>query len=291
MWKKYFDILIEKIVTWTELVTANLPNLLISLIVVILFYFISKVTSRLAKKIFLKTTHANALSGIAASSIKIATLCMGLILALGVLGLQKTVFSLLAGVGVLGLALGFAFQDLAANFIAGLIMAFRRPFENGHVIESNGYMGTVKKLNLRNTIIEDFFGQYIFIPNKEVFENPLKNFSYKNKRRIDLKVGVAYGSDLEKVIQVSEQTINSLNFILKDEEIDIWAEEFAGSSINFSIRFWIQYPGEPSYPLALSKAIIAIKKSYDEANIEIPFPIRTIDFPQLEKSIKVAPNS
>jgi small conductance mechanosensitive channel len=234
--------------------------------------------SKLFTKLFSKASDNKALARILSTLIYGAILSIGLFIMLGVLGLDKALTSVLAGIGVIGLALGFAFQDIAANFISGVILAFRRPFKIGHVIAVKDIMGKVTRTNLRVTVIETFQGQEVYIPNSDVLQGAIYNFSVLEKRRIDLAVGVSYADDLEKVEDVVLSTIKKLEGVIDKDQIGFDYSEFDSSSINFNIRFWIEYPGEPGYLKMRNKAIKAIKRAFDEQDITIPFPIRTLDF-------------
>jgi small conductance mechanosensitive channel len=195
-----------------------------------------------------------------------------------VLKLDKAVTSLLAGVGIVGLALGFAFQDITANFVSGIILAFRRPFHLGDIVKISNIMGSVSRTNLRTTVIKTFQGQEVYIPNKDVLQSAIFNFSVLGKRRIDLVVGVSYGESLKKVESLVLETMKNIEGVIDHENIIFDYEEFGSSSINFNIRFWIEYPDEPGFLAVRNKAIMAIKKTFDENGITIPFPIRTLDF-------------
>lgn len=172
-----------------------------------------------------------------------------------------------------------AFQDLAENLLAGVFLSIRKPFLPGHLIDSNGQLGFVQKLNLRNTIIKDFDSQTIYIPNKEVFKNVLENYSQSGLRRIEIPVGVSYGEALEEVEKTLKQAIETLDFRAKETGVEVWALEFGDSSINFSVRYWVPYPeGQIPYFQAISEGVKSIKSHLDKAGIQIPFPIRTLDF-------------
>lgn len=157
-------------------------------------------------------------------------------------------------------------------------MSVRHPFGIGDIIDSNGYLGTVQKLNLRNTVIKTPQGQIVYIPNKEVYENPFMNYTKNGERRIDLQCGVSYGDDLEKARKITLEAINNLEGIDKDKDVEFFYEEFGGSSINYVVRFWVDFRTLPDFWAPRSEAIMAIKKAYDENDIMIPFPIRTLDF-------------
>jgi small-conductance mechanosensitive channel len=203
---------------------------------------------------------------------------VGIFISLGVLKLDKAVVSLLAGVGIIGLALGFAFQDMAANFMSGIAIAIKQPFKINDIIKSKDYFGTVKKINLRTTDILTPQGQIVLIPNKEVFQNALINFSETGERRVDVKVGVSYGDDLEKVKRITLEAIKDIHNQNKEKPVELFYEEFGGSSINCAVRVWISYNTNKDFKKAVSEIIEKIKAAYDKNNISIPFPTTTLDF-------------
>jgi small-conductance mechanosensitive channel len=205
-------------------------------------------------------------------------LLIGFIMVLNILRLYSTVTSLLAGVGIIGLALGFAFQDIAANFISGVIIAVRKPFGVGDVIESNDYFGTIERINLRTIDIRQVTGELVKVPNRKVFENVMIIFTHYGIRRVDVVVGVSYAEDLERVQQVVKDAITGIKGMVEKKAVEVVYEEFGDSSINLKIRFWVHYGRQFDYVFARSEAIIKIKKAFDEHDVQIPFPIRTLDF-------------
>lgn len=273
-----YTLITEKLEAWVNTAIEMLPNLAVALLVLILFYFISSIIKKYSGKLLRRVTSNKTIVSLAETVLGVLILGAGTFIALGVLNLDGTVTSLLAGAGIIGLALGFAFQDIAANFISGILLSVRHPFGIGDIIDSNGYYGTVQKLNLRNTIIKTPQGQIVYIPNKEVYENPFTNFTKNGERRIDLQCGVSYGDDLEKARKITLEAINGLEHIDKDKGVEFYFEEFGGSSINYVVRFWVDFRTNPDFWSPRSEAIMAIKKAYDENDIMIPFPIRTLDF-------------
>jgi hypothetical protein len=142
----------------------------------------------------------------------ICHLAAGVFIALGIVGLDKTVTSLLAGAGIVALAIGLAFQNIATNFIAGIFLSTRRPFQLNHLVETNNVLGTVQSISLRSTELRTPQGQVVLIPNKEVFEKPIVNYTVSQRRRIDLKVDIAYSEDLEKVKRIASQALEGVSF-------------------------------------------------------------------------------
>ena len=270
--------ILEKIGSWWETFVSMIPNMLVSILILFVFIVLSRYSAKLFKKLFSKTSEKKALTNLFTTIVKYTILGIGIFIMLSILQLDKAVTSILAGVGILGLALGFAFQDIAANFVSGIILAFRTPFTIGDIIEVNDIMGTAMGTNLRVTIIKTFTGQEVFVPNKDVLQNPITNYTVLGKRRIDLSVGVSYGDDLEEVENVVLETIKKVDGVIDHENTVFDYAEFGDSSINFNIRFWIKYPGQPGFFKVKTDAIKAIKKALDENDIMIPFPIRTLDF-------------
>ncbi|MBW3554675.1 MAG: mechanosensitive ion channel family protein [Gemmatimonadetes bacterium] len=267
-----------KVTDWTHGVIESLPNLLAALVVLLVFLGLGTVVRNVVGRIMDRLAHQPEVSRVVAAAAYVAVLGIGIVLALGTLNLDKTVTSLLAGAGILGLALGFAFQDIAENFIAGVVLNVQDQFSEGDIIESNDYMGMVERVQLRATTVRTFQGQRVLIPNAMVFKNPLINFSEAGRRRIDIPVGVAYGDDLEKARRVAIEAVETLDYRDTTQPVDLFYEEFGDSSINFQIRFWISFSGQVDFLRARSDAIMAIKSGFDREGITIPFPIRTLDF-------------
>lgn len=273
-----FELVVEKIDAWITNFISMLPNLAVALLVLIIFYVMGKFSRRAVKNLLEKITQNKTIISLLETIVGIIIIGIGSFIALSVLQLDGAVTSLLAGAGIIGLALGFAFQDIASNFISGVILSIRHPFGLGDIIETNDFYGVVQKLNLRNTIIKTVTGQIVYIPNKSVFENPLQNYTTTGLRRIDLSCGVSYGDDLEKAKKVAVDAVDSVESVLSEKGIEFYYDEFGDSSINFKIRFWVTFASNPDFWSVRSDAIIAISKAFDENDIMIPFPIRTLDF-------------
>ena len=268
----------DKVVAWVEGLIESLPNLIAAVVVVVIFAALSRVARRVARKIFDRMAHQPEVNRLVAATVQIAVVGLGVVLALGVLNLDKTVTSLLAGAGIIGLALGFAFQDIAENFIAGIFLNVRNQFREGDIIESGDYMGTVERVRLRATALRTFPGQRVLIPNADVFKNPIINYTQAGVRRVDISVGVAYGDDLRRAREVAAAAVAELPMLEQGRQVEVFYEEFGDSSINFQLRFWIPFTRQTEFLQARSDAIEAIKAAFDRDGITIPFPIRTLDF-------------
>ncbi len=277
--------MIEKLDSWLDSLVINLPNILIAIVVFALSIIISKAissgVSRLLEKTKLQESMKTLLSRIAAILIVI----LGLFLVLGILNLSKALNTVLAGAGVVGLAVGLALQGALANTYSGIVLSYVKHIKFGDWIESSGYEGEVVDLDLRSVTLKQPDNNLVYLPNKLVIENPIKNYSTTAQSRVILQCGVGYSSDLEFVRDLVKKTIlENFESIENKEEIIFLYSEFGDSSINFETRFWIESTSALEVAKAKTNAMIAIKAAFDKNDINIPFPIRTLDFP---KSVKI----
>jgi small conductance mechanosensitive channel len=268
----------EKVMGWVYTAVESLPNVVAALVVLIVFWGLARLVRRIVARVAARIGDYPQVNRLITTAAYLAVLGLGLVLALGVLNLSKTVTSLLAGAGIVGLALGFAFQDIAENFIAGIILSIRDQFEDGDIIKVDDYMGVVEKVELRATTLRVPRGQTVLIPNADVYKNAITNFTKSGRHRVDIEVGVSYGDDLEKARRVAIEAVESVESRDPSEDVELFFTEFGGSSINFVVRFWIAYTRQVHFHQARSEAIMAIKKAFDDNDLTIPFPIRTLDF-------------
>ncbi|WP_320836648.1 mechanosensitive ion channel family protein [Zhongshania sp.] len=273
------DVILNKLGSWWQSTVEMIPNFAVAILVMIGTFILASILGRFLQRFAGRVVDSEALANLLTAILKTALICIGFFASLSLLSLDKTVTSLLAGLGIVGLAIGFAFQDVAANFLAGVFMSMRKPFKPDDLVRSKGYLGFVKSLNLRNTVIENFTGQRIIIPNKEVFQSPLENYSVTEYRRVDVDVGVSYDSDLAQVEQVLRDAADGLSWRTEDKEVSVWCLKFDASAISWKVGVWMKYPGDTVYYDAKHEAHLAIKKALDEADIIIPLPIRTLHIP------------
>lgn len=269
-----------KLSGWATSITEMLPNIVAALLVLVLFWGLARVACAAAERTLRRMDTHQAARDLVSRMIRIVVLLIGVVVALGVMNLDKALASILAGAGIIGLALGFAFQELAANLISGVGLAVHQkwPFKIGDIVETNDVMGVVEKIHLRTSIIRTLDGKMVVIPNKSVYQDKVINYSASGARRVDVECGVSYGDDLEKVERVVKSTLEGIDGRDESRDVEVYFTEFGGSSINFVARFWIDYERQPDFFGARSTAVRAVKKAFDENDIVIPFPIRTLDF-------------
>ncbi len=267
-----------KLAAWLDALIVGLPNFITAALVFILFLIIAKYASRVINKLLKFKVRQDSIREITVKVFKVIIILIGFFVALGILNLNTVLTSVLAGAGVVGLAIGLALQGTLNNTFSGVILSFLPELQIGDWIETNGFAGIVSEINLRSIIIKEADNNYVVIPNSKLIEEPFKNFSRTTRSRVMLDCGVAYNSNLEFVQDLTIQTMEKLFPQRGNEEVEFMYKEFADSSINFVVRFWTDVTKNRDILIAKNKAIIALKKAFDENNINIPFPIRTIDF-------------
>ncbi|MBA3618635.1 MAG: mechanosensitive ion channel family protein [Acidothermales bacterium] len=209
---------------------------------------------------------------------------VGAIYALGVAGVR--IGPLLGALGVGGVALAFAAQDILQNLVAGILLQIRRPFKVGEQIGSGDFEGTVDDVNLRTVELTTYDGLTVYLPNAEVLRTPIVNYTRTPYSRTSLTVGVAYDTDLTHAQAVLHDGCGAASGVQQHPPPEVWVEEFAESSINFAVRYW--HAADIASRWRVRSAIaVAIKTALDEAGIRIPFPQRTLWFGPGETALQV----
>ncbi|NHE58334.1 mechanosensitive ion channel family protein [Cyclobacterium plantarum] len=277
---KLLQTLLEKLEQWITSFVGYLPNLVMAMLIFFLFLFVARFIEKFSKRQLLKVHLDETISGFLSRLIFLAIIVAGVMMSLSILNLTGTVTSILAGLGIIGLALGFAFQDTAANFMSGIYITFQQPYAIGDVIETHdGIMGNVVDIDLRVTKVKTFDGPIVYVPNRFLFQENFTNYTEEGRRRIRVDVGVSYGEDLEKVELIALEAARDVPGRIREEDVSLFWKGFGDSSIDFSVNIWLEYSRENrEYIRAKNQAIKNIKKAFDANGIMIPFPIRTLDF-------------
>lgn len=218
-----------------------LPKLLIAVVLLVVAVFIANRVSALLGGRLRRRSHDPLLPDFLARLSKWAMVLMGLMIALNVLGFSGVVGSLVGAAGVSAFIVGFAFKDIAENFLAGVILAFNRPFHINDTVEIKGLIGHVEALNLRTTLMRTFDGKHIFLPNSLVLKEPLINYTRDGNLRQDFLVTVELGPDA-----TPEQAINViLNYLRTIPDIQqtprapyINLEKAANTTADLRVYFW-----------------------------------------------------
>jgi len=278
VWGFDLDRLINKLQGWGEAIILKLPNFILAVIVFVLFYILAKYVSKFVKQILMRHVGQQSVKVMAGKTSFAVTALIGFFIALGIMDLDKVLTSVLAGAGVVGLAIGLALQGTLSNTFSGVLLSFLPQLQLGDWIESNGYAGSVEDINLRSVILKESDNNYVVIPNSKIVDSPFKNYTRTKRSRVFVNCGVGYECNLEEVRDLTLKILNDLFKQENGEEVEFFYQEFGDSSINFVARFWVDVAKKRDVLTAQNMAIIAIKKEFDARDINIPFPIRTLDF-------------
>ncbi len=263
---------------WWSLVEI-LPNLAIAVVVLILTWIVAKFAVKIAEKVIGKTEVREDLRQLIHTLAKLLIWIGGIVLALIVAVPGFTPAGLIAGLGIGALAIGFAFQDIFENFLAGVLIMLREKMRIGDLIECEGVLGKVERITLRETYIRQLSNELTVMPNSMLFKNPVQILTDDTIRRNEVIVGVAYDTDLEKAQQAIYDAMATVEAIVTERPVVVYAQEFGGSSIDFLVQ-WYAQSASRDLRQTKSEAIKAIKKGLDAAGIDIPFPIQTNYFPE-----------
>ena len=195
----------------------------------------------------------------------------GILIAISQLGISLG--PLLAGLGIMGFIIGFALQDTLSNFASGLMILMYRPFDVGDVVEAGGVSGKVSHMSLVNTTFMTFDNQSMVVPNNIIWSSVITNVTAQPTRRVDLKVGISYQDDIEKVEAILRDIVSEHEAVLDDPEPTIRLHELGESSLNFIVRPWVKTGDYWDTYWELTKAI---KLRFDKEGISIPYPQRDV---------------
>lgn len=194
-------------------------------------------------------------------------------------GLTQLAVSLLGGAGVIGIVVGFAFRDIAENFLASLLLSMRRPFRPGDFIEVAGNSGIVRSMNTRSTIILSPEGNHIQVPNSTVFKNVITNYSAAPARRETLKVGVGYDASITDAQSIILDVLQNHAAVLKDPEPLVLVDALGSSTVNLDIHYW--FDGQAYSQIKVRSALLRLtKRALMDAGISMPDDAREIIFPE-----------
>lgn len=221
-------------------ILSHSPSILFSLIIILFAVYLAGKISRVVENTSGSRSGDPLLSGFLGGIARWIVITVGVILALYTVGLGWIAGGLVAGAGISAFVVGFAFKDIAENFLAGIILAFSRPYQIGDTIESAGFFGNVLSLDIRNTQIKTFDGKDVFIPNSMILKNPLINFTKDGYLRLEFLIGIDYNENIDKVTKLIMDEILKVEGILGgDRKPRIHIDTFAASALNLRVYFWV----------------------------------------------------
>jgi small conductance mechanosensitive channel len=279
VYEKLYQRLLGKLFRWLEGVVEMLPNTVVAVLLLLLFWVASVIIGSLTRRALARMNADAAASRLMVTLIRLLVFGAGLFVALGLLGLDKALGSLLAGAGIVGLALGFAFsgsgRQLDQRSCSG--DQSRAPLPGWRF---GRHQRLPRRHRARRSPLHDHLtldGKSVIIPNKQVYQSTLVNLTASKKRRVELHVNVDYAANLAQVVDVTLAALETVDPRRKDPPARVYFQRFAESSIELIAWFWIDFRKQEDLLRAQHDGIIAIQRAFARSGIDLPFPIRTLD--------------
>ena len=228
-----------KLLSYWEILIESIPKITLSIIITTTFILIAIGVTKIFRKKMMQKAGNKLVVDYIVRLVKFLLILAGIILGLNTLGLTGIAGGLLAGAGVGAVVLGFAFKEIGENFLAGVILVFDRPFHLGDTVTVKGNMGKIMALNFRTTQMKTFDGRDVYIPNILVITNEVYNHTQDGFLRLEFLIGIDYDDDIKEAIRGITEIVNSNPEVLKSEKTLVLIDEFAASTVNLKVMFWV----------------------------------------------------
>ncbi len=263
----------------------SLPNLASALIILLLTKYAVTFVQKIAEETGKRTLRSTSLQVLLKKTVHVGVWVIGILLACVIAFPDFDLGDIVATLGLGSVAIGFAFQDIFKNFLAGIILLVEEPFRIGDEVAIDDYKGRVVNISIRTTQIRTHNGEKVLLPNSKVFTDAVRVVTAYDARRTDLEVGVDYNTSLPEATTILKNTIQNIEGVLSEPIPEIDLVNFGDSSIDFVLRYWTE-PQQKQVRHVQTRAIIAIKQAFDTAAIIIPYPIRTVyHYDESDKSV------
>ncbi|WP_211322709.1 mechanosensitive ion channel family protein [Palleronia aestuarii] len=278
LWAYFPEPLREQLNGYGAVFWKALPNVVLSAVFLVVVLFVVRMVQWLVPRTLRRAHMRRALRDVIVMLLTVGIWLVGILIAVTIAFPTITPGRTLTALGVGGVAIGFAFKDVFENFMAGILLLIREPFSVEDYIECQGIDGQVEDITIRDTHVRQTDGQLVVAPNAMFFKNPVTIRTSTSFRRTTIICGVAYGEDVDRARDVITEAVRHVDSVRDDvRDVQIFAQEFADSSINFEVTWWT---GSRPVDIRASrdKVVAAVKRALDDAGIEIPFPYRTLTF-------------
>ncbi len=276
-WSKSFVLITDSLRDLWRDALAHSPLIVAALAVLLLTWILSWLAGVIVGNTTRRAHVRDSLRDLALQLTSVVVWVAGVTTAAVIVFPGMTPARILTVLGLSSVAIGFAFKDIFENFFAGVLILWRFPFDRGDYIVCGDVEGEVESITIRMTMLRQVDGQLVVVPNAMLFKNPVEVVTSQATRRITVICGVAYGEDVDQSRDVIRTAVQGCSTVRTKERVEIFAQEFADSSINFEVTWWTG-----STPLEIRQSrdevVASVKRALDDAEIEIPFPYRTLTF-------------
>ena len=257
----------------------TLPLVLFAAAIAVAAWVLARVVTAAAGRLLTTRIPSPLLRGVVVRAISVPVLLLGVYFVLQVAGLTRLAVTVLGGTGLIGIIVGFAFRDIAENFLASLLLSVRNPFSTGDLIAVAGETGIVQNLNTRSTVLLTLDGNHVQIPNATVFKSIIKNYSSTPTRRAEFLVGIGYDSSVAQAQLLISQVLEQHPAVLDRPEPLVLVDELGASTVNLRVSYW--FDSRTYSPAKANSALLRLtKNALLEAGIEVADPARQVVFPK-----------
>jgi small conductance mechanosensitive channel len=269
---------LAEITTMVREFIQALPQLLLAIVILVIAWFAARLVSWIAQ-LWLSTRLASPLLvTVVAKAIAIPFFLIGLYIILQLSGLTRLALTVVGGTGVIGIIFGFAFRDIAENFLASILLSIRRPFLTDDIIEVDGHTGLVRNMNTRTTVLMTPNGNHVQIPNATVFKSTIVNYTTNPNYRADFLVSIGYDFSITQAQEIIHRVMQEQDAVLSDPAPMILVDELGSSSVNLRVYFWFDYTRHS--PIKLSSLLMRrALRELERSGITAPDEAREIVFP------------
>ncbi|MBU2979935.1 mechanosensitive ion channel family protein [Alteromonas sp. C1M14] len=257
---------------------AHLPDVAMGLVIFVVLIFIASPVASFVLKPFHFMTGSPLLRSVVRRSVSILIILLGAYIFLKMAGLTEFAVAIVSGTGLIGLILGFAFRDIAENFISSLLLTVQRPFRIGDVVEIAGYTGVIQKVTSRATTLVDFDGNHIQLPNATVYKGIIKNLTANPNMRGHFVIGVGYDNVIAEVRELAAQLLRDHPHVLTEPEPMVLIDNLGSSTVNLKVYFWINVEASSILKMA-SSLMRLLTEAFLDAGISMPDDAREVVFP------------
>ena len=261
--------MLEKIDSWVDGLVRLVPNIVVGIVVLILFVILARFVARTFERRTANRNREN-LGRVAGGFIKWIIYVFGFLIAATIVVPTLNPGDLIAGLGVSSVAIGFAFKDILQNWLAGLLILLRQPFNIGDQIVINGFEGTVERIETRATIISLYNNERAIIPNSDVYTNAVRVKTANELTRSEYDVGIGYGDSIPEAIDIIRKAVEGAEGVDGSKPVDVLTWDLAASWVSIRVRWWT-HSERANVVKVHDRVLTAVKLALDEARIDMPY--------------------
>lgn len=269
---------LDQLVDLTAAAFRRLPLVIVGALLLVVAWLAAKAAMTAASGLLGRRVSSRLLRDVVSRAVAVLVFVAGVYVVLRVSGLTGLAVTIVGGTGLLGLAIGFAFRDIAENFLASILISIQRPFAMGDLIEVDGHTGYVQRVNTRATLIMTRDGNHVQVPNAVIYKNTIKNFTANPRSRESFIVGIGYDDSIAEAQTTAFEVLRQHPAVMDDPEPLVLVDQLSASTVNLRVSFWVDIE-KHDHRKVRSAIIRQTKSAFDETGISMPDEAREVIFP------------